>query len=70
MSFEVAYGCLRDNSALLCKTPDGKGEVYETGNDLLTIVLIDKQDFWTKTRLELGDEQYEQVRKQLMEKVA
>jgi len=65
-SFKRAYNELRANSILLCHSEDGQAEVWETGTQLLTIVLLDKGEFWTKTRLELGDEKYEECKKALL----
>jgi hypothetical protein len=66
-AFKDAYRELSKESALLCRTCDGRAEVWETDKSLLTIVMLDKEQFWTKTRLELGEEKYGEARDALTE---
>jgi hypothetical protein len=48
--FQETYEYLKKNSSLLIRSNDGRTEVYETEGNLLTVVLLDKKDFWTLRR--------------------
>lgn len=48
--FEKAYECLKANSELLVRTEEGKTEVWETNNSLMTVVDFEKREFWTKRK--------------------
>jgi len=48
--FEKAYEYLKVNSKLLVRTEEGKTEVWETNDCLMTVVDFGKQEFWTKRR--------------------
>ena len=50
MLFNEAYDYLKANSELLVRTEKGKIEVYETNGCLLTVVDLEKREFWTKRR--------------------
>ena len=67
MNFESTYQYLISNSTLLKKTDCGKAEIYETGSSLLTIVDLERKEFWTKTKEGLGPNKYEQTKKEFAE---
>jgi len=48
--FEKAYAYLKTNSKMLVRTEEGKAEVWETNECLLTIVDLNKQEFHTKRK--------------------
>jgi hypothetical protein len=48
--FSAAYQQLAVNSVLICRSDDGKAEVYETHHDLLTVVDFPKVAFFTRSR--------------------
>lgn len=50
ISFDDAYEYLKANSELLVRTKEGKAEVWETNGCLLTVVDLEKREFWTRRR--------------------
>jgi len=49
-AFSAAYQYLAVTSVMICRSEDGKTEVYETHHDLLTVVDFPKVAFFTRTR--------------------
>lgn len=49
-AFSAAYQQLAVTSVMICRSEDGKAEVYETHHDLLTVVDFPKVAFFTRTR--------------------
>jgi len=66
--FEYAYRQLIEKSVLLTTITDedGKCEVFETGDSLITIVDFPEKEFWTKTKEELGEREYSEMKDELL----
>ena len=71
--FNKAYIKLKENSKYLGRMVrcdgSGKVEVYETGDSLITVVEFEGtgREFWTKTKADLGEHDYKQMRYELLE---